>query len=402
MQDVKKNKTLIWENPKQENGEPLITLAVPTLQEGGIPRTVLNLSNNLVNNGFAVDILVIGNANGPYNKTLDKRIKVIALEARHPWSAGIPFLFFLSSWIEIFSDLRKYLDKRDPAILILNRVALPIAVLLFFFNCKFNTIDVVHSVFSKYVVDEYGRFKYQLVKFFYRCFYKKVDKVVGVSIGVIENLKSLRLISAEKSCCIYNPVVNWKLIKHSKQITEHPWFFPKANPVCISVGRLSSEKGFEILLLAFAIVHRSFPNVKLIIYGDGPDRTRLESLCSRLNLSEFVALPGRTSEPFAYMAAADVFVLPSLYEGLPTVLIEALASGTTCVATDCPSGPKEILEDGKYGYLVPVNNAKALAEGIITALKKPIPKELLRKRADLFSEERATKNYIGLIDEILQ
>jgi glycosyltransferase involved in cell wall biosynthesis len=167
------------------------------------------------------------------------------------------------------------------------------------------------------------------------------------------------------------------------------------------VGRFADQKDHAMLLAAFHIVHRQMSEVKLILFGDGPNRSRLEHQRSQLELTDVVDMPGFTPEPFAQMAAADVFVLSSIYEGLPTVLAEALACGTTCVSTDCPSGPREILEDGKYGYLVPVADAPALAEGIINALKKPFPKDLLYARAEFFSEERAAQAYFELLGEVL-
>lgn len=134
-----------------------------------------------------------------------------------------------------------------------------------------------------------------------------------------------------------------------------------------------------------------------MILGDGDKRNELKSLCSALNVDEDVQFPGFVDNPFAYMAAADVFVLSSIWEGLPNVLIEALACGTPVVSTDCPSGPREILQDGKYGSIVPVGDDKALTEAIEKVLDEPPLEDNLRERAEAFRPEPITEQYLDVL-----
>src|SRR5262249_43075680 len=146
----------------------------------------------------------------------------------------------------------------------------------------------------------------------------------------------------------------------------HPWFRPSAPPVVLGAGRLHAQKDFPTLLRAFAQV-RAKREARLMILGEAKCaeyRTELMALAAQLGIADDVMLPGFVANPFAYMARAAVFVLSSAWEGLPTVLIEALASGCPVVSTACPSGPREILENGKYGPLVPVGDDTALANAI--------------------------------------
>jgi glycosyltransferase involved in cell wall biosynthesis len=141
-----------------------------------------------------------------------------------------------------------------------------------------------------------------------------------------------------------------------------------------------------------------------VIFGQGKSAAKtaksiaaLEALAARLGIAEYVALPGFVANPFAYMARAGVFALSSLNEGLPGVLIQAMACGCPVVSTDCPSGPAEILAGGRYGRLVPPGNDAALAAAILAALDAPLPAERLRARAALFSLERAVGQYESLL-----
>jgi glycosyltransferase involved in cell wall biosynthesis len=164
----------------------------------------------------------------------------------------------------------------------------------------------------------------------------------------------------------------------------------------LAVGRLAGQKDFPTLLRAFAQVRATRP-VHLLILGEGKRRPQLEALAAALGVAEYVALPGVSENPFAYMARAAVFVLSSAYEGLPTVLVEALACGCPVVSTDCPSGPAEILDGGSYGPLVPVGNDTALAQAILSVLDTPPDPDCLRARAALFSVDRSVDRYLDVL-----
>ena len=174
---------------------------------------------------------------------------------------------------------------------------------------------------------------------------------------------------------------------------DHPWLQDKQVPVIIGVGALAYVKDFNTLIRAFAKVRNDRP-CKLIILGKGTLRDELLELAATLNIKDDVSLPGFVHKPYAYMAHSDVFALTSRWEGLGFVLIEALAVGTPAVATDCQSGPREILQDGKYGRLVPVGDDAALAEAIGYTLDKPMPKDFLQQAARPYEISLSTTAYL--------
>lgn len=149
----------------------------------------------------------------------------------------------------------------------------------------------------------------------------------------------------------------------------------------VAIGRLSREKGFDVLLHAFASCVSKGAPCHLTIVGDGPDRPALEALVRELDLSDRVSLPGRTPDPMAYLARADLFVLPSRYEGFPNALLEAMAAGLAVVATDCPSGPAEIIRDGHDGLLVPPEDVNALARAMERLMADQQLRSQLARRA---------------------
>ena len=179
------------------------------------------------------------------------------------------------------------------------------------------------------------------------------------------------------------------------QPIDHPWLQASGEPVLLAVGRLVAKKDYSTLLEAFVAVRRTCP-VRLVILGDGPERSRLEALARRLQVEQHLSMPGFQDNPFAYFARASAYVLSSVSEGMPSSLIEALACGCPAVSTDCPSGPSEILGGG-YGTLVPVGDPQALASAILEALRQPRDEGWLRARAAEFSVEACVARYVDVL-----
>jgi glycosyltransferase involved in cell wall biosynthesis len=184
---------------------------------------------------------------------------------------------------------------------------------------------------------------------------------------VARDLAATALLPLDSIETIYNPVINDQMLTNAKEPVTHEWFKSMGILVILGVGKLEPQKDFPNLIHAFAKVHETRP-ARLVILGWGPDRPELEALIQTLGLEADVALLGYVENPYAYMARSSVFALSSAWEGLPTVLIEAMALGLPVVSTDCESGPAEILADGKYRYLTPVGDSAALAEGILRVL----------------------------------
>ncbi len=196
-----------------------------------------------------------------------------------------------------------------------------------------------------------------------RRLYPLADCVLVPSRGAADDLAEYSGLDPDHIRVIRSPIVTPELRSMAGQAAEHPWLVDHEVPVVLGVGELGYRKDFETLLRAFALVRRGRP-CRLLILGRGRRRDALLTLAAELGVAEDVDLPGFHSNPYAYMARADLFVLSSRWEGMPVVLIEALAVHTPVVATDCPSGPREILEQGGLGTLVPVGGTEPMADAI--------------------------------------
>jgi glycosyltransferase involved in cell wall biosynthesis len=212
--------------------------------------------------------------------------------------------------------------------------------------------------------------------------YREAAHVIAVAGEVADNLAALDAADPADVTVIPNAVELSDAFERAAEVPEHPWFDRHESPLVVSVGRLVRKKDHGTLLEAFARLRRDRP-ARLVVLGEGPMRQRLETAVARLGLSEDVAFPGHATNPFSPVARADLFVLSSISEGMPSALIEALACGTPVVSTDCPSGPREILGEGRFGELVAVGDVGALAAAMARQLDAPRDREALRARARL-------------------
>lgn len=230
-----------------------------------------------------------------------------------------------------------------------------------------------------------------------RWFYPNADVLVSVSNSLNNELLKNIKVKCANTKVLYNPVINSDLNKKSLDDVQHKWLKNNDNKVFLGVGQITEQKDFFLLINAFSLLKEN-NSFKLIILGDGPDTQKLSVHIKDLDLTDQVDLVGRVNNPYAYMRQADVFVLSSKWEGLPTVLIEALACGVPVVSTDCPHGPREILENGKWGDLVPVGDSDALAKAMLKAVNKP--KGTSYERAKEFTHEASIKQYVELIESL--
>ena len=223
------------------------------------------------------------------------------------------------------------------------------------------------------------------------------DAIVAVSEGVADELAQHTGLPREQIITIHNAVVSESVLAKAAAPVPHPWFAPGEPPVVLGVGRLTEQKDFPTLLRAFARVRSTQP-ARLVIVGDGKPEARAElmRLAAELGCATDVSLPGFTYNPFCYMAHAAVFVLSSLHEGLPGVMIQALACGAPVVSTDCPSGPREILEDGRHGRLVGLGDTSPWPRRS-RALDQPGDAAARMARGQQFSVDRAVDRYLGLL-----
>lgn len=229
-----------------------------------------------------------------------------------------------------------------------------------------------------------GRLRFELDKIFASTVYKKCDAIVAVSNGVRQDILDKFKVIQNKVITIYNPVLD-----DTQLIPKAPKDIPNNRiPKIVALGRLTRQKGFDILIEAMTKVPQSW---QLDIWGDGEDKQILRNLIDKHELQQHIFLRGNTDQPLEKLRQADLFVLSSRFEGFGLVLVEALASGCHIIATDCPHGPKEILENGRWGVLVENEDPATLAAGIIQGLmsKKAVPSQKLLQRAEMFSVGKA-------------
>lgn len=237
-----------------------------------------------------------------------------------------------------------------------------------------------------------GRLRYQLDQYFAAWVYKKAGKVVAVSDGVRADILQRFTVDASQVVTIYNPVLD-----ESQLIPKSPSTGFATPPKIVALGRLARQKGFDILIEAMRQVPQPW---QLEIWGDGEDKSLLQTQIEASGLQDHIRLCGHTSQPLDMLRQADVFVLSSRYEGFGLVLVEALAAGCSIVATDCPHGPREILENGRYGLLVGNENPQALAAGISQALSQAHLYNVVEmlERAQEFSVNSAVFNWEKTLD----
>ena len=227
-------------------------------------------------------------------------------------------------------------------------------------------------------------------------FYPRADVLVGISPDVSEGLSEITGIPVERIHTVYNPIVSTDIFEKAEAPSGHPWLDRPDRSVILAAGRLEENKGFRTLLSAFAMLLMR-RRARLIVLGKGPQLSVLLSQAKDLGIRDHVDFPGFVANPYPFMASADLFVLSSRAEGLPTVIVEAMACGCPVVSTDCPVGPAEILEGGRLGELVPVGDPRALAEAMDLALNRSPDSDLLGTRAGFFGVERAVDRYETLL-----
>ncbi len=228
--------------------------------------------------------------------------------------------------------------------------------------------------------------------------YRGADMLVAISEGVAAGYRRLLGGGDATIVTIANPIDLAAVARGAEAVPEPAWTDAAGLPLVLACGKLKPQKDFATLIRATALLSRRRP-VRLAILGEGEERQRLLDLARELGLADRLFMPGFVANPFAWMARASVFVLSSRFEGSSNVLLEALACGCPIVATDCPSGPRELLAEGRYGRLVPVGDPEALAEAIGASLDAPRDSARLRARAAEFSIERASAGYLAAIAE---
>lgn len=375
-----------------------ITFFYSRLNFGGIERTAISLANALAEkDGLEIDFLLL-KATGAMLPELSSKVNIIDLNLLGEDGA---VRSFDPAFSRPSSPLVRYLKEQKPDIVLslghkFNRL---VAHLKLLYRLPFLLVMSEHSIFSVALKTRvtghfYSGWSRWLRVFLSRSLYRLSSCCVCVSEGVADDLVTLRIASRDKLKVIYNPLIGPDFYRKEQVGIQDPWFLPNEPPVIIHFGRLAKEKALDVLIKAFHFLRTDLgTDARLMVVGDGPEKEHLMELVYSLGLSSHVRFMGFTKNPFPYVKKSALMVLSSVHEGLSNVLVESLACGTNVVSTDCPSGPREILEGGKWGWLVPVGDFRALAVAMQTALENPKPSDELRRRGAFFSVERAAESY---------
>ena len=399
-----------------------ISILIPSLGGGGAERVALLIASGLLDRGHEVDLL-LRDLVCDYPREVPAGVRLFFLPRSHdtedrsnleqlpntprpltptplPISIRFPRLALgatvsrdqltlltsasLPRWAVAIAA---YIDRERPdaVLAMMSSAVAAVAMAVRLAHHSVRTVAVAHNVFKSRREIRRARQSYPYS-----------DAAVGVSLGVSSELAGVSGISRKRIHTVYNPVVSAGLLRKAREAPEHPWFNASGPPVVVSIGRMHKQKDFSTLLAAFARFLARRP-ARLIVLGKGPQLSDLLSLAHELRISEHVDFPGFVNNPYAFLARARLFVLSSRSEGLANVLIEAMACGCPVVSTDCPFGPKEILEGGRWGELVPVGDPKALAEAMVRTIEAPPRQNALRERAGFFSVERAVSRYEELL-----
>ena len=356
-----------------------VAVFLATSGHSGVDRIMGNMVPEMARQGVEVDLLRI-RGHGPEVREHPPGLRVVELPCSHVNSA-LPHLV-------------SYLRRERPTALLsdkdrVNRAAIWASILA---GVGTRVVVRVGTTVSENLRKRpFWARQGQLLSI--RLFYGRAGKVLVPSQGAREDLAALAPALAPKIEVVPSPIIHRSFAARAREPIRHPWFGGDGIPVVLGVGELCERKDFATLIRGFGLAAREM-EMRLLILGEGRKRRELEALVEDLGLAKRVEMPGFCPNPLPYMAAASCFCLTSRCEGLPVALVEALACGTPVVATDCPSGPREVIGPSRAGRLVPVGDPEALAQAILQTLKDPPSREEARAAAAPFTVEAGTAAYL--------
>ncbi len=350
--------------------------------QGGVERMVTHLLRGFADLGVAVDLLALGDP-AAVPGSLPDSVRRVETGVRHSTLAA--------------PALARYLRRERPAAMLVakDRAIRSAALARRLAGADTRLVGRLGTNLSAALRGQ-GPAKRWLRMMPMRRLYPWVDAVVAVSEGVAEDTRRITGLPPERVVVVRNPVITPQLSQRAREPVDHPWLAPGAPPVVMGMGRLTRQKDFPTLLRAFARLARD-RDCRLVMLGEGNDRPALEALAADLGIAERLALVGHQANPYAWLARASLFVLSSAWEGSPNALTEALALGIPGVATDCPSGPREILDGGRVAPLVPVGDWQALARAMAGTLEAPPPPDALRAAVAEYTQEASARAYLRVL-----
>lgn len=357
------------------------SILLPDLRGGGAERISLDLAREFERAGHRVEFVVMS-ATGEFVDEARQCFSVVDLAVSKTRNLARP--------------LARYLRTARPRAMIANMWPLTSAAVaakaLSGHSCSLMLVE--HNTLTRQYAD-WGVLHRLLMKTSMMATYCRADRVAAVSEGAALDMAALAGLPLSKVSVLHNPIPMRPKPDQDVLSSADDFWGVSPGARILHVGSLKEQKNHRLLLAAFARLNR--PGSRMMLVGQGEYEPMLRAYVADLDIADRVIFAGFHPDPTPFYCSADLFVLSSDYEGLPTVLIEALSHGVPVVSTDCPSGPAEILEDGKYGRLVPVGDAPALAKAMEEALAAPVDRAALKRRAADFAPEIAARKYLDLL-----
>jgi glycosyltransferase involved in cell wall biosynthesis len=365
---------------KQVKNTDRIAILQHDLRSGGTERMMLNLAGEWCRNEIHVDLVLV-RREGAYLPLIPPDVRVVDLGARRTFTSVFPLV--------------RYLRKERPRAILSGLVHVNIVAIAAVSLAPQTRLVISERNTPSHDMGDHepaAKLGYRLAPYLYPL----ADEIVAVSAGVADDLSAFARLSRERIETVANPVITDQTLALARGDFPHRWFGVGAPPVVLAVGRLAPAKDYPTLLHAFAKL-RAARDCRLLILGDGNLLPELTVLARRLKIASDVEFHGFVINPYAAMSKAAVLVLSSQWEGSPNVLTEAMACGLPVVSTDCPSGPREILDNGRYGPLVPIGNAEALASAMARMLDEPTPRPLLDEGCRPYHAALSAARYLEIM-----
>lgn len=343
-----------------------IAIFVPSLSGGGAERIMVTLANRFADRGLQVDLVVarLGGAYGTYLGDVSPAVNIVDLKARR-------LIFSLPALIRYFRR-----TPPDACLSAINHANVLAIAARWLSGSRFRLVVSERNSLANEVRGI--SLRNRVMPWLMRYTYPHADALVAISKGLAGELSAGISFPQNSIIVIHNPVP----VERIRRLAAEP--LPDDDerymPLILGAGRLKPQKDFPTLIRAFALLRAQRP-CRLVILGEGSLRAELTELVAELDLTGDVSFPGFAANPYTWMKRADLFVLSSAWEGFGNVLAEAMACGTRVVSTDCSSGPAEILEDGKWGRLVPVSDAAAMAAAMAATLDDKNPPDVMHRAA---------------------
>ncbi|KAA9404501.1 glycosyltransferase [Haloarcula sp. CBA1131] len=367
--------------------EPDLAFYIPNLTVGGAEQVTVNIVNGLAGRGYDVE-LVVSHPGGELRTAVADSVAVIELaDVRIP---GIGIGAHLHK-------LAQYLGDTEPDILISEKTDANI-LCLGAKRVAESTTTVVPTEHIAFGMMPDESLKSRGVRKVAAQLYPAANDLIAVSDGVADSLGEKTAVDRGDISVLHNPVEITTVQDRAHEPVSHKWIEDTDTDVLLFVGRHHPQKDLKTWLRSFKRVNDTLPDTRAVIAGRGSETETVRELTVELGLTEVTSIPGYVDNPYRFMNQASLFLLSSQFEGLPTVLIEAMACGCPIVSTDCPSGPREILADGEYGRLTPVGDVDSIATAALEMLENPTPAAVLQDRAADFAPQTVLNDYEQFIE----